>query len=219
VVTIIRDGQRVAPLIGWAEHVASRSRVAHLYGRRVEPPHAVALRRAAAKVRIHATEGDVVPWDLRGLPLEGLTRARARLVRETLSGYPVRFTTINDELYGRDPGGTLGVFETIVLEGEWAQTLEQPYDIKIATNWDERQHGPACGSGTRRVLGPGALASLEVLAMDPWDRCEECFCWRPRAALVDVDAWMRDDPTLAVEYRTRLLCREGLDREGGWWCS
>ena len=171
------------------------------------------LLRQCDRVRIAATEDEPIPWDLGDLPFAGLTRARARIVREVLNGYPVRFWSVNDEIYGRKPEGELGVFITIYVEGDWSwgNPLAAPYDMVIATSWDERPSGPACGSGTQRVMGLGALKRLEVLAMDPWDVCEACGCWRPRNLLVDVDRWFLDDPGLKKEYRPRLRCREVTD--------
>jgi hypothetical protein len=167
------------------------------------------LLDAANRVRIVATEDDPIPWDLGELPFAGLTRARARIVRDVLRGYPVRVWSVNDRLYDRGDEGRLGVFETMYLEGDWGwgSPLAAPYDCVFATSWDERDTGPACGSGTSWHLGIGAVARIEVLAADPWFPCEGCGCWRPRTEIVDEAAWMRHDRELASEYYERWNCR------------
>lgn len=212
-IVISRDGAPVPFATAWAEEVEHASKRTWLIPPKSDPTRAQLLR-VANKVRLSATEEDPVPWDLGDLPMAGVSRARARLIRDTLSGYPVRFRSVNDDLYGRDKDGTLGVFETIMLEGDYAWgsgSLSVSFDMIFATSWDELPSGPACGSGLSRVLGIGSLASLEVLSMDPFDRCEQCWCWRPRNLLVDVDRWMLDDKHIAAEYSQRLYCKECVE--------
>lgn len=172
--------------------------------------------RAADRVRMPATEHDeVFAGHLAGLPLEGLTRAKARLLRSTLRGYPVRFWSVNDDRAGKTDG-VVGVFNWIDLEGEWSHSaLGAAYDITIDTDWSERDTGPACGGGVSRVLGPASLLRLDVLSPDPWRLCDQCRHWRPAAALVDVDLWLRDDRDFAGSYEPRWCCPEN-DRG---WCS
>lgn len=173
------------------------------------------LLAAAREVRMHATEYDeAYPGLLTGLPLDGLTRDLARTIRFTLEGYPVRFWSVNDELYDHGIEGMLGVFNWIRLEGEYGfNVLSAPYDVEFATDWSELPSGPRIGCGVSRVLGPGALARLDVLSMNPFRRCERCFCWRPMNALADSDLWMLNDKFLDKEYTPRMECKN-VSEEG-----
>ncbi len=189
-----------------AEHVR---RGRYGYAKPEDDARARTIQKVAFRVQLHATEDDeLFPGQLVGLPLEGVTRRRLRLVSEILNGYPVRYWSVNDEMYGRSPDGSLGVFTRISMPGVgWSSWPQQPNDLRFATSWDERETGPACGGGTSHVMGLGVLARIEVLSMDPWDVCEQCGCWRPRSCLRDVDAWMFDDPSMRDdEYYLRLEC-------------
>lgn len=184
-------------------------RVSHNWmSHRPSPPSP--LEKLSDIVRLHATEDDpLFPELLEGFVYEGATRAKLRIARSVLHGYPVRFWTANDELYGHSPEGTLGVFNTILmpLEWTWHGPFSCAYDTVISTSWDEWETGPSCGGGTSRVLGLAVIERLDVLSADPWCVCEVCGSWRPRECVVDTDAWMLSDPDMVDEYRGTVACR------------
>lgn len=205
-----RGGVPEHPLLTAAQRVETLTRYGRVWPGYVSEAEAARRRRWQSlgdSVRLPATEHDVVP-EAAGTLFEGITRARARLLRDTLCGYPVRFWSANDRLFRRPVVGTLGVFYTIHLEGDWATGIEAPYDIVIHTSWEERETGPACGGGVSRIMGLGVPTRIDVLSMDPWGMCGQCGCWRPRRCLRDYSRWMLDDPEFRDEYRLRLECSQ-----------
>jgi hypothetical protein len=88
-----------------------------------------------------------------------------------------------------------------------------PFDLEIATSWDDRPSGPACGSGTSHILGPGSLLELEVLSADPWDVCFYCGCWRPQECLRPAFTYFESEEDRRLNEPTRM-CRQNHD--DGW---
>lgn len=199
-----------------ADRVASQ----HRFGGRLYHPKREPWQheRLVDQVALHATEDDLLfPESLGGLAYEGATRRKLRIARDALNGFPVRYWTVNDEIYDRPPEGKVGIFITILmpLEWTWHGPMSCAYDTVIHTSWDDLPSGPACSGGSSHVLGPAAIKRLDVLSMDSWFVCERCGAWRPRECMVDSDRWFLDDVVLRDEYQPRWTCRK-VNNEG--WC-
>ena len=174
------------------------------WGRKQAPGNPTILR-AADLVALAATEDDeLYPGQLDGLPFDGATRARLRIVNQALYGYPVRYLTATREGDGR--GYAEGVFAGITMPGDWTWTpWGSLYDLTFHTSW--YLDGTACGRGSSHCLGLGALLDFEVLSKDPWDVCHECGLWRPLERLRPAYTDFIDEEDRSLNAHT-LVCRK-----------